>query len=1820
MAKRPTDGKDRGGTPRRRGGAGRRGIDDKSPLQGLSEPVARRGKAKPDKPSDVPSPVKPGGAASRPVPTGPTRPPKFRPTQTQTPTSSESIGRPAKDKPIPQDHVGPRAPIRPPKVARPPLVRPSLPHLDWKPTQDARLAAARKAIDNLRPDIPLLLMPVRLETRFTTKGPAALRVRVFPDQIALDGLERRLTKAEVEEGGEFLAAYRKEKSETERQAMWAGFAGARDPWRAAWIVQRLQRGKPELRAEDDPESPALAPLLPERWLVTGRTGDMTFHAVGNSIPRNLAFSPSAMPELDVAGGLALDPALEWMVDFGAAVRVGMALEVPLPPECRSRIEELFVSGIVTAEPGDANKPLQPRRAAALLDRLLEAQHYDWGAGFVPAGTATNNTSDVISGWNARSPDLEAMRLREMGGGSEGLTNPSIADDGDAALRPVEALAATQGEDTALAIAARALGLGAGNALERFEHRQGTERAAARAMNRLLWPVTLGETFSTMLSGPEVNALDPAVIAEMRDWFCNDLTGGSPLPALRTGSTPYGLLPVESFSHRKDNSKASLHDAVADRLHAMLPRWQAAVPGLLRLAERPVGIDGFEQPGDRLIGILQQDSNPSGYHYGSARNLRGWPNDIWWPLGERIVLPGGEGGNVARAFQNDRRVEFVLTDDMIVQSSASIAPNFGVTIAGAAKVDFKADMLLATLWRRAAYTHYCEWPTKFRDVDHQLDVLDEKIALLDASLDPNSGIFAYRTTSKVKLKIGPITQEATVAFDIPADKLYARLIDPVKDDILTIRTALRSMRQMVLDHAEDSRVFRETFDPPREMWNGQLGKDEIDPRLTWLAFGETKAWPADALVEVDVGKDTVDVATWCANLAAYAQSFIDKSEAPAAPAFPRNRRPLLYQLIRTAIYQTATDAVAAASLLDAAIEIDGARPFDMERAELGDLLEKLRQVGIKSPPGGAKSAATPSRTTQAMALTLAKRKPEELRALSKRLASEADRKSGDPAFPAAEFRATAKELDRLAKVPRKQLEAVVPDIVRDSRKTNLRQMKNALDLIGQLNAAQVELLMQQTLGLASWRLDAWLTSLTARRLAKLRSDGAKTREGLQVGAFGWVEDLRANPPGATDAHAVRSDGFIHTPSPAHAKAAAVLRAGWQAYGTDDSTSPLTVDLSSERMRFAGWAFAAISQGQDAGDLLGREFERALRHRENAAEWIWPVRQAVLALTEEEADPELPVVDGLDLHRLHETRPKDLEREARAALASLGGERKADFAEVTNACLVLEERIDALADAGLAEAMFALVQGNPDRAGAQLSAISDGIRPPAALEMLSTAPPAMTQIHRVVILAPEGGGWVDPASGACPLAAADPAIEASAAALFGPATQLTFRYLARDAAGNKIVQGQIAWPDLIAAQSPFGGGALLAMKALPESGWSSDCEMALRLRGFLSERDEKLATAASIEIEPLGPAAGAIERIVAWRPVILGTRALHPRDCGMDGEEGVASIAVDQLETRAAEAEARFRRAAETVLEMLPAPVEGDPAPIGSAPASQVRKALLAMLASGWSRALSHVAPGKRDAATIYGQARQMAGTLAETVSALSEIGSAGGDSDGDARVRSARARLTAIFGVSLPFAVPFLPADPAGVARALGTADKRRVDPPAAARGWIERMAYVREPLRLFNDALLLTECDGDAPALPDIGVAQWPEDDPLPWIALAPPGERGGPGVSWAMLAPGNQKAPTAGQPLAGLVIDEVIDRVPASSVDTAIAMHFDAPNCEAPQALLLALPPEGEKWSYELLLDTLRDCFALARMRPVDSDVMAEFNAILPSIYGSTSLDPGGG
>src|SRR5688572_25562567 len=89
----------------------------------------------------------------------------------------------------------------------------------------AEIADPRKTIARLSTNFPILLFPVRLETRFVRggSGPAGkqLLVRIYPDDCSIDGFEPDLSEAEVKN----LRRY------------WCGVwnaGGDLGLWRAAW--------------------------------------------------------------------------------------------------------------------------------------------------------------------------------------------------------------------------------------------------------------------------------------------------------------------------------------------------------------------------------------------------------------------------------------------------------------------------------------------------------------------------------------------------------------------------------------------------------------------------------------------------------------------------------------------------------------------------------------------------------------------------------------------------------------------------------------------------------------------------------------------------------------------------------------------------------------------------------------------------------------------------------------------------------------------------------------------------------------------------------------------------------------------------------------------------------------------------------------------------------------------------------------------------------------------------------------------------------------------------------------------------------------------------------------------------------------------------------------------------------------------------------------------------------------------------------------------------------------------------------------------------
>ena len=90
--------------------------------------------------------------------------------------------------------------------------------------------------------------------------------------------------------------------------------------------------------------------------------------------------------------------------------------------------------------------------------------------------------------------------------------------------------------------AGALGVPA-SVVDHVQHSDLREQPNARAMNEALWSATWGY-FLGQLMDP---VLADDAVAAGHTQFVGHVRGRGPLPAFRTGATPYGLLPVSSLT-------------------------------------------------------------------------------------------------------------------------------------------------------------------------------------------------------------------------------------------------------------------------------------------------------------------------------------------------------------------------------------------------------------------------------------------------------------------------------------------------------------------------------------------------------------------------------------------------------------------------------------------------------------------------------------------------------------------------------------------------------------------------------------------------------------------------------------------------------------------------------------------------------------------------------------------------------------------------------------------------------------------------------------------------------------------------------------------------------------------------------------------------------------------------------------------------------------------------------------------------------------------------------------------------------------------------
>jgi hypothetical protein len=403
--------------------------------------------------------------------------------------------------------------------------------------------------------VPIVLLPVRLETRL--RG-GHLLIRIYPDDVHVDDHEPQLDAREYAAGQAYWSTLATP-GDGAADGAWNTLSSTVGVYRALWVRQQTRPGTdgatPELTLRQTGTArAATARALPDVFVARVRT------TTGQPI---FAQGSPVLDELDVGIEWGGDPAgllddngvmvggMAWLSDFAAAVNAGMALDVDL--HGATAISDVTVVGVTVS--------LDSADSAAMLAELIGDHRVSSGAGIVAPGTPTNNLSDSPSGVDFRP--------------SPATLDPNSAPDPDA--------------DSDAAVLSAALGLPL-DALVGLPGADARAVAGQGTMQRALFEASWGP----FLRQQGVPAFTPAQLPAVYRHVTEYVRPGGPLPVLRLGKQPYGILPVQPPGAQAAEDEPFV-------------RWLTGfLPGLRQLwiagtAESANGLDilGFEPASSRV---------------------------------------------------------------------------------------------------------------------------------------------------------------------------------------------------------------------------------------------------------------------------------------------------------------------------------------------------------------------------------------------------------------------------------------------------------------------------------------------------------------------------------------------------------------------------------------------------------------------------------------------------------------------------------------------------------------------------------------------------------------------------------------------------------------------------------------------------------------------------------------------------------------------------------------------------------------------------------------------------------------------------------------------------------------------------------------------------------------------------------------------------------------------------------------------------------------------------------------------------------------------
>jgi len=1515
-----------------------------------------------------------------------------------------------------------------------------------RPDDHAALVAA---------DVPLLLLPVRLETRFDRRdGRTELLVRVYPDTVHVDTHEPGLTEEELRFGRRFLEEERAAAGKDDaKRAAWRRLADQFGPQRAAWIAHAAALADPPRRAESWTRA-AETNVLPDRWIALGyRDGVRRFAALGGPIADRLKVGPDPQELATTDPAAPLGEGARWLVDFERAVQAGMALRIPLTGDLTAGLDRLVVLGVRPTS--DAAE------GARRMARLLDAHHYTGGVALVAAGTPTNNTSTARAGWGAVDEGYDASWRWERG-------VPSVA----------------AGDASDASRMARSLGVPT-DALAHAVHASATTGVDARHMRTALWPATWGYMLEHLVGG-----LGDEAIAEARAHFIEHVTDAGPVPTLRLGRQPYGVLPVTSLERWKLLDPAGVDAEAPTLLRALAPAWRAAAAALPRVREgaaiedllpealgmSPVSV-GFDARGLAL-------PSPNAFTFDRQQAALAVIRAL--NLGIEPVLSRAGYAGVASPLTGP-----LVTTTLSETEPLASGENYVAWLAAATLDQIRTatppaggDTLLFSLLRHSLLRVYASTAVRIARA--------RGVASPGEGKEPGLGADGLSAWERLSAPLPAVTGQATLAEHLDAVRAAAAPASPAAEQIGELIALQASLRHLArVPSASLARLAAGALD---------LASHRLD---AWMSAHASRRLAALREARPDG-----------ARLGGYGV-LEDVRPSPLA-------EPLSHGYIHApSLGQAATAAVLRSGYLAHRREQDSPLAVDLSSRRVRLALGLLEGVRAGQPLAAILGYRFERGLHDHHPALILDRFIAPLRGIA-------------PLDPLTEAEhalgvAEAHERDLADQIGllEQQLAAL-----RDADRATKNQLRTALA------AAQADLTAAQTAAeAASNRLEARQTELQA--LLDEAATGAPRLPPWKIGGDTIPE------AGMTPAMRARLNTLTRE---VRTLAGSVDSANGQAAAIFARVTTLNAQLATANPEISRLE-QAITELQPELDAARAAVTAARARAEELRGQAPEVSEAVRANN---------VVDGLALRQRWRTGVANARwdvttipfGDAATGLPALGtAEQKAIDLELR----ALDAAVDALGDMLLAEGVHQIVHGNPARAGASVDALSRGDAPPPDVDVVRTPRAGTGVTHRLLVLidpSAHAEGW--PTDAAQVRADVEPALEAWVARVLGPASRVRTRARYTWSEGDATAETDISVLRLSALD-------VVAMAPAGDPGGASELEQRL-IEHFARKRPERVPATASVALDSArDPAwtAGVIdltdlsELARSVHALLDGARPVEPRDLTLPGDAAPATVDAADLAARAGIAVAALKRARATLAAAIAATTSADE---GLRQASQL--------------GVARGAPGA---------------VLAELDRRLGAVTDAEDD----------RARVVAALGNGFHLLSRLsLPAD---VAASFAASVALQGGDAMASVAWLQRAAHVREGASRFEQALLCAEAARSPEALA-LHVGQLPHTESDRWAAL--PGPVVGGRLSIVAQA---SPAAVAAARIAGLVVDEWTEVIPARTQVTGVSFHVDQPNSRAPQAILLAVPPTEEHvWSLDALEATVLETLELARLRLVDLDALS--------------------